>query len=597
LTEILQQLGRLSDLQGDLAQPDTQLLERFVAARDDAAFTALVVRHGPMVLGVCRRQLTGVDVEDAFQATFLVLVRKAGAIGRRELLGNWLYGVAFRVASDLRATAQRRDRHRCDLDLSGVTAPKEPDASDLPALLDAEVGRLPARYRRPVILCYLQGQTNEEAARQLCWPVGTVKSRLSRARDLLRTRLARRGVALSAAAVAEALAANVAAALPSGLLVATARAALDPTATAVSARAAILSTGVLRMLFFKRLKVAIALVALMLGAGAVLFAVHAASRRADSKTDATARDREPDQSRARDKKPDRRREDKDLLQGVWDVVGVEAGGKEPRDGSEKNAAWEFKGDRVYLVQDYSEESGTFTLDSGKTPRTMNVSLTPFIGERRTIPCIYQLDGDTLKICLGWNGTRPTAFATRAGEETMLVTFKRRAVEKAKGSRPGDALRRRYGDKTIAILQGATKVEVFRVDPADYVDPEKTKEGQDKRFGGYAIMLKGEDQGEKLAQKAAALLLDRDNFLMNAAKGCKFSPGVGLRFWKGKEFAELLLCYKCSELKVIAPDTKAQGVTIPMADFEKGRAAFIKLAKELFPKDEVIQGLKDKTTDD
>jgi hypothetical protein len=157
--------------------------------------------------------------------------------------------------------------------------------------------------------------------------------------------------------------------------------------------------------------------------------------------------------------------------------------------------------------------------------------------------------------------------------------------------PPAKLAERYGDKTIAVLKGATKIEVFRLNSRDYVDPEKTKEGQDKRFGGYAITAKGDDQGEKFAQKAVGLLFDAGNFELEKAKGCKFDPGVGLRFWKGKESAELLLCYKCDELKVVAPDPKAQGVKIPYADFEPGRAAFVKLAKEIFPKDEEIQQLK------
>jgi RNA polymerase sigma factor (sigma-70 family) len=590
----------MGDLQGDLALPDAQLLERFVRQRDEAAFTALVVRHGPMVLGVCRRLLRQeTDVEDAFQAAFLVLARKAGGIARGELLAGWLYGVALRVASRLRADIRRRDRQRRDLDLSEATATVGADVSDLPALLDEEVGRLPTKYRRPVVLCYLQGQSNEEAARQLSWPVGTVKGRLSRARDMLRTRLARRGVALSAAAVAEALVANAAAALPSGLLLAAARAALDPTAAAVSARAAALSTGVLRMLFWDRLKIAIVLVACVLGAGATLFAFHAASRKPDQSTDPKTeapRDRDPNRPGARDKGPDKPREDKDLIQGIWDVIGVETEGK-AQDTSEKKAVWEFTGNRVYLLEDGSEEPGTFTLDPGKKPRTMDLLLTPFVGDKVTVPCIYQLDGDNLKVCMGADGPRPAALATRAGEKTMLLTLKRRAADKDKDKNAPEVLRQRYGDKTIAIIKAATKVEVFRLDPKDYVDPAKTKEGQDKRFGGYAITLKGDDQGEKFARKAAALLLDRDNFVLNAAKGCIFSPGVGLRFWKGKEYAELLLCYQCSELKVIAPDTKAQGVKNPMADFEKGRAAFVKLAKELFPKDEAIQGLKETTTPD
>jgi RNA polymerase sigma factor (sigma-70 family) len=559
---------------------DARLLERYTRQRDEAAFTALVVRHGPLVLGVCRRLLRReTDVEDAFQAAFLVLARKAGEIARGELLAGWLYGVALRVASRLRADILRRERQRLDLDLSEAVAAVRLEVSDLPALLDEEIDRLPARYRRTVVLCCLQGQTNEEAARQLSCPVGTIKSRLSRARDLLRARLARRGVALSAAALAEALAASTtAAALPPALLAA-GRAALGP-AAAVSARAAALSTGVLRMMFLNRLKIAAALVAVVLGAGATLFAFHASSREPV---------KAPDRPKAADR--DKPREDKDRLQGVWDVTAVETGGKD-RGAPERKTVWEFKGNRVIITQSGMETPGIVTLDPGKNPRTLDILVTPSgILERWndvTLRCVYQLDGDTLKVCQAVEAPRPTALATRAGERNLLFTLKRRAA--AKG--PAEALRQRYGDKTVAILRGATRVEAFRLNPNDHVAPGK-EDGKVKRFGGYAITATAPEQGEKFARKAVALLFDRDNFILFAASADDCSPEVGLRFWKGKESAELTLSYQWNQLRVIAPDPKAQGVEFPTADFfDAGRKPFVKLAKELFPKDKEIQGLEE-----
>ena len=180
-----------------LALPDDQLLERFVRLRDETAFEALLHRHGPLVFGVCRKLLYDAhDAEDAFQATFLVLARKAGSVAPRSLLGHWLYGVASRVAARVRQTALRRAREQSGADLSAVPGAAEKEDSDLAPLLHEEVRRLPDKYRRPVVLCYLEGMTNEEAAHQLRWPVGTVKGRLSRARALLRARLTRRGLAL-----------------------------------------------------------------------------------------------------------------------------------------------------------------------------------------------------------------------------------------------------------------------------------------------------------------------------------------------------------------------------------------------------------------
>jgi RNA polymerase sigma factor (sigma-70 family) len=183
-----------------------KLLERFVQGRDEAAFAALVSLHGPMVLGVCRRILRDEhDVEDAFQATFLVLVRRAGAIRRGDLVGHWLYGVAHRVAVRARAQAARRRVHEpAGLDIDGMRASQslgEESRHDLRMVLDEELARLPTSLRAPVVLCYLEGLTHEQAAQRLRWPVGTIRSRLARARDRLRRRLTRRGLATDGAAL------------------------------------------------------------------------------------------------------------------------------------------------------------------------------------------------------------------------------------------------------------------------------------------------------------------------------------------------------------------------------------------------------------
>ncbi len=177
-----------------------QLLTRFVDGADAMAFEALVARHGPMVLGVCRRMLADThDVEDAFQATWLILVRKGGSLRNREQLGPWLFGVAHRVAIRARKrTSQRRQREGAAVFVENATvAPDDaPERRELRALLDDELNRLPTRFRDPVVLCYLEGLTHEEAAAKLACPVGTVRSRMAWARDRLRTRLDRRGVGL-----------------------------------------------------------------------------------------------------------------------------------------------------------------------------------------------------------------------------------------------------------------------------------------------------------------------------------------------------------------------------------------------------------------
>jgi RNA polymerase sigma factor (sigma-70 family) len=186
---------------------DRQLLERFASQRDEEGFTQLVQRHGPMVLGVCR-QILGQeqDAEDAFQATFLVLWSKARSIRSGEALPNWLFNVATRLAKRLRAVTQRRHAHEVAL---VEPAPSKPrplgESANLGLILFEEIGRLPDKYRLPFILCYLEGRTNKQAAQQLGCPPGTVFSRLARAREQLRIRLTRRGLAISGAVLAAAL--------------------------------------------------------------------------------------------------------------------------------------------------------------------------------------------------------------------------------------------------------------------------------------------------------------------------------------------------------------------------------------------------------
>ena len=207
---------------------DAQLLQRFASARDEAAFALLVERHGPLVLSVCRRVLGTVqDAEDAFQATFLVLARKAGVIREPGLLGNWLYGVASRIARKARAGVSKRQMHEKQVRLlPSLEAPASAEPNDLGPVLDEELSRLPEKYRAALVLCYLEGKTNEEAAQLLRWPTGTVKGRLARARDLLRSRLARRGLQASALLLMSSLAAARAraAAVPGPLAESTARA-------------------------------------------------------------------------------------------------------------------------------------------------------------------------------------------------------------------------------------------------------------------------------------------------------------------------------------------------------------------------------------
>jgi RNA polymerase sigma factor (sigma-70 family) len=247
---------------------DAALLRRFAARRDQDAFAELVRRHGAMVLGVCRRVLRDAhDAEDAFQAAFLVLARKARSLTRPESVAHWLYGVAYRTA--LKAKSRRARRRACEREAAAgrpdAPAPA-PEWGDLGAVLDEEINRLPAKYRAAFVLCHLEGKTAEEAARLSGCPKGTVFSRVAWARARLRSRLTRRGLALAAAAAL--LAVEEARALPAPLLAA-ALAGAGKTAS-VSAPVAALTEGVLRAMYMSKVKVVAAVVsvaAVGLGAG------------------------------------------------------------------------------------------------------------------------------------------------------------------------------------------------------------------------------------------------------------------------------------------------------------------------------------------
>jgi RNA polymerase sigma factor (sigma-70 family) len=265
--------------QGGDGPGDAELLESFLTRRDEAAFEALLRRHGPMVLGVCRRVLGNLhDAEDAFQATFLVLVRKAAGIRPRELVGNWLYGVAHRTAMKARAMSSKRHTREREAGANPRhAAPADEDGEELLALLDLELSRLPERYRVPVVLCELEGKGRKEVARLLGLPEGTLSWRLAQARKLLARRLARHGVPCSAGALAAVLSQGTASArVPASLLTATGRAGRPLVAGAVPARVLALTEGVVKTMLLHKLKVfwAVAL-AVVVGAGVAGLAYRA----------------------------------------------------------------------------------------------------------------------------------------------------------------------------------------------------------------------------------------------------------------------------------------------------------------------------------
>jgi RNA polymerase sigma factor (sigma-70 family) len=322
LHRLLDRLRRAAAGPGD-GLSDAELLRRFVRRRDEAAFELLVWRHGPLVLGVCRRVLRDPHAaDDAFQATFLALARKAGGIARGGAVAPWLCRVAFRVALRARAAAAKRPARELPDDLP---APEDggPAERDWQPILDEEVNRLPERYRRPVVLCHLQGHTLAEAARQLGCPRGTVAVRLSRARQRLRVRLARRGVAPAAAlSGARACEGAVSATLVRAAVRGAPGFALGTAAGALSPSVRNLTEGVLRAMLLSKIKLVagVLMTVALAGAGAAWVAHRAeagtapagvAARTATPPADAPPAPRGAPDRRAGDERAaaDRRREE------------------------------------------------------------------------------------------------------------------------------------------------------------------------------------------------------------------------------------------------------------------------------------------------
>jgi RNA polymerase sigma factor (sigma-70 family) len=260
---VLRHLRSMRDTQAFSETADAQLLERFARAREEAAFAALVERHGPMVWSVSRRVLPQVqDAEDVFQATFLLLARKAASIRKAGSVSSWLHGVAHRLALKARLTqARRQSREKRAADMRQHRPSGDTYWSEVQAVLDAALAELPEKYRATLVLCYLEGKTHEEAARYLGCPLGTVRSRVARGRNLLRARLAKHGLSLSAGGLASLLIANSApAAVPAVLMRSAIQTGLSfaagqPVVGLCSRQAAGLVTGALRAMVLSKVKI------------------------------------------------------------------------------------------------------------------------------------------------------------------------------------------------------------------------------------------------------------------------------------------------------------------------------------------------------
>lgn len=429
---------------------ESQLLERFVARRDEAAFAALVERHGPMVLGVCRRVLGDRhEAEDAFQATFLLLARKAGAIRGRDLVGPWLYRVAYRVALRAgREASRRRARESCDGGAAGAAAAREAarPEPDLPRAIHEELARLPESYRVPVVLCYLEGLTHEQAAARLRWPLGTVKGRLARARDRLRDRLARRGLAMAALVMARTLGRDARAAVAPSLADSTVQAALAVAARrtfagAASASAVALADGVAVSMNLNKLAglTSVPLVAFGLFAAGVL--AFGAGEGGDRPIADTLTLQAPDPAQV----PEHPRS----IAGQWKVVRLEYDlGNQRRSLSDLDWDATATDDEITLPSIEGDLDSDWTLAPAKLsyqhrpPNSskigeIDLSLPPGDPASPTLPGLYQFRPDGLVICYRvTRGDRPTSFEPDPGE--ILVVLQSSSATLPAGEPPASA---------------------------------------------------------------------------------------------------------------------------------------------------------------
>jgi RNA polymerase sigma factor (sigma-70 family) len=430
---VLRFLRSLAPWGGDAEAPDEDLLARFAADRDPTAFAALMRRHGPMVLGVCARVLGDTPAtEDAFQAAFIVLARRARSVSRPGLLANWLYGVAYRTALKARASAARR--RALERQVSAVTVVDPLDElmrRDLRRTLDDELSRLPEKYRVPLVLCYLDGQTHEEAARCLGCPRKTVTTRLARACERLRVRLAQRGVALSSAALAVALSES-AQAMPVALLETTIRAAA---VGAVPAGVAALVKEVLTSMFISKLKrVAVLLLAVgVFGATAVAL-THPAP----------ADERPPEKKGKKPSAPapvapaeDAAQKELDALQGAWEGQSAEQDGKALPAEQVKKMRVSIKGNRMLMIPGGEWTPLAIKPDPAKRPKVLYVApadkpkgnrqLAVEPVREKVVTVIYRLDkeADTLTLCFdATNGKAvPEDFVAKKGSGLMLMVLK------------------------------------------------------------------------------------------------------------------------------------------------------------------------------
>jgi len=375
---------------------DQELLRAFLEERAQGAFAMLMQRHGAMVWSVCRRMLGQVhDADDAFQAVFLVLVRKAASLRGQANLGPWLYGVAYRTALKQRAAQVKRLAREQQAQPRPEATP--PVAAEDLAALDEEIQRLPDRYRQPLVLCLLEGQTREQAAAGLRLPQGTLSSRIASAKQLLAQRLSKRGVALSLAALAAALAPSAA---PAACVEATQQAITVASTgklagAGVSAPVAALTQEVLNAMFYKQLRKIAAILLSLVTLIAIIVWLALGVQAGDDK------DAPPDQER---------------IVGEWKAASVTDGGRR-RDGEGHGII--FTKDKLTLMAGKKKQEFPYRLDPTKKPKWID---SKSADGTKDILGIYKFEGKRLIICINevGDGPRPDRFISEGGTPNDLL---------------------------------------------------------------------------------------------------------------------------------------------------------------------------------
>ncbi len=398
---------------------DGELLSRFLNDGDETAFGVLVRRHAAMVFGTCRRVLgNATDADDAFQATFVVLVRKATAFTDRKCIGNFLYGVAYRTALKAREMAVRRRKREAE------AIPPEPmaDDSELLKMLDEELAKLPDKYREPVVLCELEGKSRREVSERLGIPEGTISSRLAAAHRLLEKRLAARGFAVV----------SVASILPNSALAVSVELAEVAVLTSISqpsASVSLLVTEVMKMMFLSKLKTGAAIVLgtmLLLGSGAVLIP-GGGQAQGEEKTGEKSKAPTPALARQLAEQDEAK-----LLLGTWVSKKVSTHPANPNFIATDDYIWTFDHDSLQAVtnlagQEYSSTNSRYVLNPHVKPKQLNI-----VGDRKLLLCLYEVNGEALKIAYYARSEvdRPRSFdrkdMPKDADALTVIEFERRA---------------------------------------------------------------------------------------------------------------------------------------------------------------------------